>query len=79
MSEWQPIKTAPKDGTVFQVWISYSDGSSAFVPVSRFCPETGEFQLNNDEYGWEGSEHWTPTHWWDFGDGKTSPPPPVTP
>ena len=64
---WQPIETAPKDGTLIDVW----DGRIRVADV-RWCQEslwsaqdrrslkTG-FCVNDPEYGWCLLEN--PTHW----------------
>lgn len=72
MSEWQDIKTAPKDGT--SVMLHCSDG---YICVGEWSEN-----LNyDDKSGWtdHGVESWTyeqyrfidPTHW------QPLPPPPV--
>lgn len=33
MSKWQPIETAPKDGTIFDVWLGDADASD----VGYYC------------------------------------------
>lgn len=51
MSEWQPIETAPKDGTPILVADS---GPYAFV-----------VEWNNKHRAWLGADRsaWEPTHW----------------
>ena len=60
MSEWQPIETAPKDGTSILVYSEKGD-KGAFLPggmaVDRWQREytTGFGEFN--------PYHWPPTHW----------------
>lgn len=61
---WQPIETAPKDGTEFQAWL-YGDPHPAaarfangwWEPRCRFDPESGAIQvwgrIDYDQEGWE--------------------------
>ena len=44
MSEWQPIETAPKDGTTIDIWVPGHDRVSAF-----FWPEK-EIWVYDEEY-----------------------------
>lgn len=67
MSEWQPIETAPKDGTKILVWTHHDE-----VEVSEWYESKGETYepVEGTEYfrpvtkvyhsGWNGN---TPTHW----------------
>lgn len=66
MSEWQPIETAPKDGTMILVW---DESSSPGVVAAYFLSET------HDDEEWSGwiygdqlladadPEGPLPTHW----------------
>ena len=56
---WQPIETAPKDGT--HILLARTD--SEWVCQGRYvCDDKGWYELNND-----ASDHWGgeiyPTHW----------------
>lgn len=60
MSEWQPIETAPKDGTSVLTWGCVHDDGG----VHMF--ETPSFQLSRfGETGWVSAALGThePTHW----------------
>ena len=63
---WQPISTAPKDGTEFQAWVLNGPGPGFWDPRARFDAD-GAFQLwgrvDYDEDGWDCHPGWTPTHW----------------
>lgn len=80
MTEWQPIETAPKDGTEVLVWCS----KCALVPIAMSYSSAAYFELEygDPEYmeeGWYMSWSypvdppevtWQPTHWMPL------PPPP---
>lgn len=60
---WQPIETAPRDGTEFQAWFVLEGSNEGFwEPQCRFEPETGEFMVLM-EFGWDTYPAATPTHW----------------
>ena len=77
MSEWQPIETAPKDGSVVLI------ADAEHVNEAHYVFEVGEFLVSNypDPY-WEKYDHsywdrhnddsdwYEPTHWMPL------PPPP---
>lgn len=73
MSEWKPIESAPKDGTVIDVW----GHGRRFANVRWTHWLEPEWQIWEIEhtYAADGSAHWdhphiTPTHW------MPQPPPP---
>lgn len=59
MSEWQPIETAPKDGTLVLTW---GDARACFA-VSYWCPSDEEWMT---DFRGKGNEqivyatHWMP-------------------
>jgi hypothetical protein len=72
MSEWQPIETAPKDGTEFISWL-VNDGRGWIEFRTRFDPDSEAFQIytrvDYDTDDWESG--YTATHWLPL------PPPPA--
>lgn len=63
-AEWQPIETAPRDGTAVLVWLREYKGRD------RFTSYVAQF----DGYSWvsvPGKYTWAPTHW------QPLPPPPA--
>jgi hypothetical protein len=75
VSEWQPIETAPKDGTWILAYEEPRDPHSGFAVVAwwqhqwkRYEPAEGGLyrEITEDGYsGWEGCPHspWRATHW----------------
>ena len=69
MTGWQPIETAPREGTEFQSWVvSEVDASRGWwEPKCRFEPCTGGFEVfgrvDYDQEGWDSDWSWKPTHW----------------
>ena len=56
-NEWQPIETAPKDGTV--VFVSLHD--SNIPQPARFAEGSWEHAWDGYEFsGWDGPTHWMP-------------------
>jgi hypothetical protein len=56
MSEWQPIETAPKDGSVILAWRKH-----ATIPmIVGFDPSYGEWE---DVYNYNGVHVYHITHW----------------
>ena len=74
MSEWQPITSAPKDGTYVDLW------AKAWLPAfdrfesKRFADCTwmkGDDMCNRPPYWLNLDKGWYPTHW------RLRPDPPV--
>jgi uncharacterized protein DUF551 len=72
MSEWQPIETAPKDGTWILGWMPYDSGGGeagfAYVMAySKFGNEAARVRYGGEGYWHEagGEADWMlgPTHW----------------
>ncbi len=56
MSDWQPIETAPKDGTAILVW----DGVSVRVVTYMHDDEHGEAVWFPDGMPFVRASHWMP-------------------
>jgi hypothetical protein len=52
MADWQPIETAPKDGTWVLSW-----GAHHGIGIAR---HNGLFAHMTGVSGWDGSTHWQP-------------------
>ena len=61
---WQPIETAPKDGTLFDVWAGSGNGR---IVDASFDPESGLYVEYVVHGGCHGGEYEPidpqPTHW----------------
>ena len=65
---WRPIGSAPKNGE--QVLVG------AILPWHGVRMSFAYWHAAMGTW-WDGSRlRYKPTHWWDFGDGATMPPPP---
>lgn len=63
MSEWQPIETAPKDGTAVLIFAPATSELDAVIQVAHFT-RNGYPSVNRwVEFHGEGYETYEPTHW----------------
>lgn len=61
--QWQPIETAPKDGTTIDLWcrnISHGSTGAVRAPDSFWDDEVQKWE---DRHGWILETKWKPTHW----------------
>ena len=68
MSEWQPIETAPRDGTIIDVWLGDADESDLDFYCSPGSKRSANWFWYRDKFRpWAGlSQLMTfvePTHW----------------
>ena len=56
MSEWQPIETAPRDGTAILGWDGQKQSTAEWY-------ETGEYWSLCVMGAWAEDSEWWPTHW----------------
>jgi hypothetical protein len=56
---WQPIETAPRDGTEFQAWVE----KYGWEPKARVNPDSEAIEIWDDEEGWATRRHMTSAHW----------------
>jgi hypothetical protein len=61
MTDWQPIETAPKDGT----WLLVGEHRYAHPFVARWTehPTGGYWQQDNQGVWDDDMGYWQPTHW----------------
>ena len=60
-TEWQPICTAPKDGTSILIFETHV-GSAALTQVSRGIVRVSRWRDDTIPSGWVGAEN-EPSHW----------------
>lgn len=74
MSAWEPIETAPKDGSEIGLWIVHRGNDYSPDPFQRFSVgywcEANRTPGFERPAGWEASWIGEPTHW------QPLPPPP---
>ena len=65
-TQWQPIETAPRDGTMVDLWginhLSYDKHSSRKVNV-KFGPVRDWMGIERDDWQHGRGEDYEPTHW----------------
>ncbi len=67
---WNPIETAPKDGTEIDLWFIDHNGYRYRIPDAKWMPRKydphkGEHAWHdwNPEFEWDPLEGGEPTHW----------------
>lgn len=51
MTEWQPIETAPRDGTIIDVWLGDADSSDLdFYCQSRTCKRSANWHWSHGKF-----------------------------
>lgn len=61
MGEWQPIETAPKDGTEVDVWVADGTGGGYRIADAYWCASRERWRFNGQihDIAWTDD----PTHW----------------
>lgn len=66
---WQPIETAPKDGSVFDVWVADSDSGGYRVADAYWSVGDHFFRYSYEEMSLYGVDI---THWMPIPEGPTT-------
>lgn len=74
MSEWQPIKTAPQDGTNVDVW-AHKFNTKTGDKIERRIPDayySGNIVMRGWKHKIEKLDDWNVTHWMPLPDGPNA-------
>lgn len=83
LSEWQPIETAPKDGTKLLLFVVQEPDDycrAVGLPEGWSAIEVGEYSwhCSGHEHGWEHPTAGSPTHWMPLPQPPHNHPSPIS-